>query len=122
MGTCPSSSSPESSSSDDPGDREGGSLVLSSEKSSIDAGSEGEVMLPPETSGEMVMALSGCSVAGVAFAVALAVLRSVVRDRSVGRLGVDLDWKPAGTGGGLGGVPLLCGGIAADVVVVGPQR
>lgn len=118
FGTCPSSSSPESSSSDEPGDKGGGSLVPSSEKSSIDAGSEGEVMLSPEMSGEMVMALSGCSVAGVAFAVTFAGIRSVFNDRRVGRFGVDLDWKPAGTGGGLGGVPLLCGGIVAEVVVV----
>lgn len=71
-------------------------------------------MLSPDMSGEMVIALSGCSVAGVAFAVTLAGVRSVSRDRRVGRLGVDLDWKPAGTGrGSLGGVPLLCGGMVA---------
>lgn len=36
--------------------------------------------------------------------------------RRVGRLGVEYDWKPAGTGGGLGGcgapLPLLWGGMA----------
>jgi hypothetical protein len=35
----------------------------------------------------------------------------VSRVRSVGRFGVDLDWKPGGTGGGFSPVPLLCGGI-----------
>lgn len=87
----------------------------SSEKSSIDAGSEGEVMLSPEMSGEIVIDCSGWRVAGVAFAVALGAcceVPSVSRVRSVGRFGVDLDWKPVGTvkgftDSGLGGVPLL---------------
>ena len=118
FGTCPSSSSPDSS-SDEPGDSDGGSWVESREKSSMDAGPEGEVMLSPEMSGDMValllarcIAWSGCSVAGVALALALgAFLSAVFKDRNVGKFGVDLDWKPVGTAVDLGGVPLLCGGI-----------
>lgn len=54
---------------------------------------------------------SGCNVAGVALVVVKTGLLLVSRDRRVGRLGVDFDWKPAGIGSGFGGVPLLCGGI-----------
>ena len=95
------SSSEASSESDEAGEREGGSLVESREKSSIDAASEGEVMI----SGD---GCSGCSVEGV-------VPLGVSNERRVGRVGVDLDWKPVGVGSGFGGggapLPLLWGGI-----------
>ena len=92
----PSSSSDPLSSSE----KEFGSLVESREKSSIEAGSEGDVMMSGDD-------CSGCSVAGVMLAVAELVLLSLdaSMDRKVGRLGVDLDWKPCGIGGGF--VPLL---------------
>lgn len=50
--TWPSSCSPSDSSSDDAGDKEGRSWAESSEKSSIEAGSDGEVTLSPDTSGD----------------------------------------------------------------------
>lgn len=110
---CPSSSSSEASSSSS----DGGSTEESREKSSIDAGSEWEVMMSGETG------CSGCSVAGVALAVTLTGLLVVVsRARKVGRFGVDFDWKPAGSGGGLSGVPLLCGGIVDLQVSNGQGR
>ena len=74
------------------GDRDGGSLAESREKSSIEAGSEGEVMI----SGD---GCSGCSVVGVASG---APQLDVSNERSVGRLGVDFDWNPLGTGDGFG--------------------
>lgn len=92
-----------SSSSAEAGEREGGSVVESREKSSIDAGSEGEVM-----SGEPCS--EGANVALLSSDSALVV---VLKDRKVGKLGVDLDWKPVGTGIRLADwpVPLLCGGM-----------
>lgn len=65
-------------------------LVL--EKASTAAGSEGEV---PAAGGSETLLAS--------------------RVRRVGRFGVDLDWKPEGTGGGLRGVPLLCGGMLEEL-------
>jgi hypothetical protein len=41
------------------------------------------------------------------------------RDRKVGRLGVDFDWKPVGTGGG---IPLLWGGISMGLTSSGAHR
>ena len=92
-----SSSSESSSSSDDPGDRDGGSWVESREKSSMDAGSEGEGMV----SGD---GCSACRVEGVASVAAASWPLGLSSERRVGRFGVDLDWKPCGTGGGLGGI------------------
>lgn len=79
-------------------------------------------MLSPEMSGDKVLLLatciacSGCGVAGVALALLAPFLSLVFKDRSVGRFGVDLDWNAVGTADGLGGVPLLCGGIAAPLL------
>ena len=77
-------SSESSSSSDDAGDRDGGSWVESREKSSIDAGSEGDVMI----SGD---GCSGCSADGVAFVAPESRLSGLSSERNVGKLGVDFD-------------------------------
>lgn len=79
-------------------------MVESREKSSMDAGSEGEVMMSGEACSDVVK---------VALLFSESALLVVLKDRSVGKLGVDLDWKPAGAGEGLRGwpLPLLCGGI-----------
>lgn len=107
FGTWPSSPSAESawpsSSVVEPGEREG--RAESRAKSSIEAASEGDVMLSPEMSEEVAVAW-----------VSWWLLRRVSSVFSVGRLGVDLLWKPDGTGRGFerrgfGGVPLLCGGM-----------
>jgi hypothetical protein len=58
--------------------------VESREKSSIDAGSEGEVMI----SGD---GCSACSVDGVAFVVPESRLSRLSSERNVGRFGVDFD-------------------------------
>lgn len=81
---CSSSESPES---------EAGSR----EKSSSDAGSEGEVIMSGEKVGSAEALL-------VEESVPLVVL---VRLRRVGRFGVDLECRPVGTGGGLRCLPLL---------------
>ena len=76
----------------------------SREKSSREAGSEGEVIM----SGEKVGSVDEVVEASV---VVETVTLLLVRLRRVGRFGVDFDWKPEGTGGGLRCLPLLCGGI-----------
>ena len=77
-------SSEPSSSSEDAGDRDGGSFVESREKSSIDAGSEGEVMI----SGDCC---SAWTPVGVGLVVSELLLLDLSNDRNVGRLGVDFD-------------------------------
>ena len=90
-----------SSSSEDVGERLGGSLAESSEKSSIEAGSEGDVMI----SGEVC---STWAVVEVTLLVPESILLDVTKERSVGRFGVDFDWTPTGIGDGFsgGGCPL----------------
>ena len=84
--------------SDEAGERDGGSTEESTETSSREAGSEGEVTMSGEPTWPR------CSVRSGVFAVS--------SECSVGRLGVDFDWKPAGgCGGCLNWSPLLCGGI-----------
>src|ERR1700761_989531 len=83
-----------SSSSEEAGESDGGSLAESREKSSIEAGSDGEVM----RSGD---AWSGWRVVGVVSCLSVSTLLAFSKERWVGRLGVDLDWKPVGRGGGL---------------------
>lgn len=103
--TCPSSSSssdPDPDSSEDPGESDGGSTDESSEKSSRDVGSDGDVMMSGEA------AVPGCSVEAVAL---FAALCAASNDRRVGKFGVDFDWKPAGNGKGFGASPRLCGGM-----------
>lgn len=107
LGTWPSSSSssPPSSSPDVTEDETGERNCLlwfeAKENPLIEIGSEGEVVL---------------LVAGFETLLLLLLLLSFEsRDRRVVRFGVDLDWKPLGTGGGLRGFPLLWGGIL-DVV------
>lgn len=104
------------------GEKGGKSMVASRAKSSMDAGSEGEVILSPVMSGEMILERSGLGRDAVPLALTLAAVLVVIvsRERNVGRFGVDLDWNPVGTGNvdALGGAfapspPLLCGGISA---------
>lgn len=93
LGTAPSSSSdPSSSSSDVAGDSDCGSFAESSEKSSRDTVSEGDVII----SGDC---WSGWRVEGVAMAVIEPFCCKRSNEPRVGRFGVDLDWKPFGTGG-----------------------
>lgn len=99
LATGLSSSSSESSSSVEARDSEGWSWE-SREKSSREAGSDGDVMM----SGDLC---SREAVPEAAFEVPDVLDAS--RDLRVGRLGVDLDWKPLGTGREV--LPLLCGGI-----------
>lgn len=81
----------------------------SSEKSLIEAGSEGEVTIPEEPT------LPECNVAGVAFVVVFTRFPPVLSEPRVGKFGVDFETKPVGMGGGFDGIfeeaPLLSGGI-----------
>lgn len=79
-----SSSSESSSSSDDAGEREYGSLPESREKSSTDAGSEGEVMI----SGD---GRSGRSVEGVRLVFVESWLSGVSKEFKVGNRGTLLE-------------------------------
>lgn len=82
--TCPSSSSDACSSSADTGD--GGSTLESREKSSIEATSEGDVMMSGDTR------YSACrDVVGLVGIGTSAALLAVSRERRVGRLGVDFE-------------------------------
>lgn len=94
---CPFSSSEAASPSeaDSAGEKAVGSCA-SSEKSSIEAGSEGEVMA---SVGERRFG-SGLAVVGVALAVLELLSRAVLMEWRVGRFGVDFEYSVEGVGGG----------------------
>lgn len=71
----------------------------------MEAGSDGEVTLSPETSGDSAAACCEDVPMVASRFGGLSLLR-------VGKFGVDLLWNPEGTGRDFGGVPLLCGGIS----------
>lgn len=103
---CPLSSSDASSSeAESPGEKVRASCA-SRAKSSIDAGSDGEVM----SSGER-RPWSGRVLVGVALAVLESLFWLEVMECRVGRFGVDFEYMPAGLEGGLCESPRLWGGI-----------
>jgi len=91
--------------------------LASREKSSRDAGSEGEyVMSGDACPARLLVVVSSVSLSLVFW-----------NDRDVGRFGVDLDWKPEGAGAGLRGgtgwpFPLLWGGIVSVAVELNRPR
>lgn len=94
---CPFSSSEAASPSEaeSAGENVVGSWA-SREKSSIEAGSEGDVMA---SVGERRFG-SGCAAVGVALAVLWLLSRAVVIEWRVGRFGVDFEYKAGGFEGG----------------------